>query len=74
MCNQTPIVTRPNYGLGSLTNIKISIFKTPTPTNTPSIPIETAVGFSFGSVIVIVVSVLSTNFVFRKKMKTIRRG
>ena len=76
MLNQTPIVTRPNYGLGPLINLEISIIQTPTPTNTntnantTSIPlttIETIVGISFGSNVVIVVIVLSTYFVLLRK-------
>ncbi len=70
MLNQTPIVTRPNYGLGPLTNLEISIIQTPTPTNTTSMPlttIETTVGISFGSNVVIVVIVLSTYFVLLRK-------
>ena len=67
MCNQTPIVTRPNYGLGALTNLEISINQTPTPTNTTSIPLTTTVGIPFASIVVIVVIVLSTNFVLRRK-------
>ncbi|MHA2156841.1 MAG: hypothetical protein ACXABU_15970 [Candidatus Hodarchaeales archaeon] len=76
MLNQTPIVTRPNYGLGPLTNLNISIIQTPTPTNTTnttnttSIPlttIETTVAMSFGSNVAIVVIVLSTYFVLLRK-------
>jgi hypothetical protein len=73
MCNQTPIVTRPNYGLGALTNLEISIIQTPTntsnTTNTTSIPLTTILGIPFGSIVVLVVSVLSTNFLLRKKRK-----
>jgi hypothetical protein len=69
--NLTPTVTRPNYGLGPLTNIEISIIQTPTPTNTNiTNTIETTVGISFGSNVVIVVIVLSTNFVLLRKNKT----
>jgi hypothetical protein len=73
MLNQTPIVTRPNYGLGPLINLNISIIQTPTPTNTTnttSIPlttIETTVAMSFGSNVAIVVIVLSTYFVLLRK-------
>ncbi len=75
MLNQTPIVTRPNFGLGPLTNLEISIIQTPTTTNTnttntTSIPlttIETTVGISFGSNVVIVVIVISTYFVLLRK-------
>ncbi|MFX1506895.1 MAG: hypothetical protein ACFFDC_12395 [Promethearchaeota archaeon] len=34
MSRNTPIVTRPNYGLGPLINVKISIIQTPSQTNT----------------------------------------
>ncbi|MFX0125375.1 MAG: hypothetical protein ACFFAE_17230 [Candidatus Hodarchaeota archaeon] len=73
MLNQIPIVIRPNYGLGPLINIEISIIQTPISTNTTSISqttIETTVGILFGSYVVIVVIVLSTSYsVLRKKKK-----
>ncbi|MHA1996083.1 MAG: hypothetical protein ACW97Z_16220 [Candidatus Hodarchaeales archaeon] len=67
MLNQTPIVTRPNYGLGPLTNLEISLIQTTNPTNTTSIPLTTITGISLGSNVVIVVIVLSTCFILVRK-------
>ncbi|MFX0052913.1 MAG: hypothetical protein ACFE8U_16670 [Candidatus Hermodarchaeota archaeon] len=67
MLNQTPIVTRPNYGLGPLTNLKISIIQSSTPAITTNIPLTTIVGILFGSNVVIVVIVLSTYFILLQK-------
>ncbi|MFX0181441.1 MAG: hypothetical protein ACFE95_00055 [Candidatus Hodarchaeota archaeon] len=61
--NQTPIVTRPNYGLGPVANIEISIIQTPPAT------IETPVGISFDSNVVIIVLILSTYFILLRKNK-----
>ena len=66
--NETPIVTRPNYGLGPLTNIEISIIQTPTSTNTTSIPLTT-IEIIIGSNVVTVVIVLSTYFLLLRKNK-----
>lgn len=73
---QTPIVTRPNYGLGPLTNIEISIIQSLTPTNTTSTDpttiettTSTAIGTSSGLSVVIVVTVLSTFFILLRKTK-----
>ncbi len=79
MLNQIPIVIRPNYGLGPLTNIEISIIQTPISTNTtitnatsvPQAIIETTVGTLFGPNVVVVVIVLSTYYfvIHRNKKK-----
>ncbi|MFX1517801.1 MAG: hypothetical protein ACFFC6_15975 [Promethearchaeota archaeon] len=70
MLNQIPIVIRPNYGLGPLTNIEISIFQTPTPTNTTSIPLTAIVGIPFGSIVVMIVIVLGIKYVLLKKRRS----
>ncbi|MFW9906889.1 MAG: hypothetical protein ACFFFH_21470 [Candidatus Thorarchaeota archaeon] len=76
MLIQTPIVIRPNYGLGPLINIEISIIQTPISpniTNTTSLPRstkETTVGMLFSSNVIIIIIVLNTYyFVSHRKKK-----
>ncbi|MFW9905734.1 MAG: hypothetical protein ACFFFH_15480, partial [Candidatus Thorarchaeota archaeon] len=73
MWKETPVVTRPNYGLGPLTSIEISISHTPTqinPTSIPQTPIETTTAISLGSVVAGIIILSSYLMIFKNNKKS----
>jgi len=72
MLKYTPIVTRPNYGLGALTNIEISIFQTPNPSNntTTHTSTSTIIGVSTDfNGITVLIGLTNLLFILRKTKK-----